>query len=174
VAGALEESQYPADRLAFEITETVFTGSLEPALEQIEALCLLGVHFSIDDFGACYSSYNVLSKLPVDTVKIGRSYIRTIDSADVGGSTLVSGIIALAHHLSLKVVAEGVETEKQLAILQGMGCDLSQGFLLHRPMPPAEAAKTLGDAVPQGLRLLGRAASKSDAHPEPDPAKLQV
>ena len=154
VADAIGAYQFPAERLEFEITESVFTENLESAVSQIEALRLLGVRFSIDDFGTGYSSLSLLGTLPVDTVKIDQAFIRILDSADPGGSTLVSGIIALAHNLRLKVVAEGVETANQLAVLRAMGCDLSQGFLLHRPMPPSDVAKALANPSPQVLRML--------------------
>jgi EAL domain-containing protein (putative c-di-GMP-specific phosphodiesterase class I) len=92
----------------------------------------MGVHFSIDDFGTGYSSLNQLRTLPVDHLKIDRSFIQDIDQLE--GNSLVRGIIALAHSLQLTVVAEGVETEAQLAALHSMGCDRNQGFHLHRPM----------------------------------------
>jgi EAL domain-containing protein (putative c-di-GMP-specific phosphodiesterase class I) len=77
-----------------------------------------------------------LRNLPVDCVKIDRSFVKDLRHAGNGCTTLVRGIIALAHSLKLKVVAEGVETDEQLAVLRTLGCDVNQGFFLHRPMSP--------------------------------------
>jgi EAL domain-containing protein (putative c-di-GMP-specific phosphodiesterase class I) len=104
----------------------------------------MGIHFSIDDFGTGYSSLNQLRTLPVDNVKIDRSFIKDIEQVE--GNSLVRGIIALAHSLQLKVVAEGVETEAQLAALRSMGCDRNQGFQLHRPMDANAMMRLLGCA----------------------------
>jgi EAL domain-containing protein (putative c-di-GMP-specific phosphodiesterase class I) len=131
----LKECGLPPSRLELEITETALMDNLEQVIEQIEALRKLGVRFAIDDFGTGYSSLSHLRSLPVDCVKIDRSFIKDLDPAADGCSTLVRGIIGLAHNLHLQVVAEGVETAQQLALLNGLGCDISQGFFLHRPMP---------------------------------------
>jgi EAL domain-containing protein (putative c-di-GMP-specific phosphodiesterase class I) len=132
IGRALDDSGFPATKLEVEVTETVLIGNLERAVDQIARLRAMGIHFSIDDFGTGYSSLNQLRTLPVDHLKIDRSFIRDIDQLE--GNSLVRGIIALAHSLQLKVVAEGVETEAQLAALCSMGCDRNQGFHLHRPM----------------------------------------
>jgi EAL domain-containing protein (putative c-di-GMP-specific phosphodiesterase class I) len=108
--------------------------NLERVIEQVEALRHLGVRFAIDDFGTGYSSLSHLQNLPVDFVKIDRSFIQDLEPGVEGSATLVRGIIALAHNLGLQVVAEGVETAPQLALLNTLGCDLIQGFFLHRPM----------------------------------------
>jgi diguanylate cyclase (GGDEF)-like protein len=132
IARALRDFGFPATKLEVEVTETVLIGNLERAVDQIAQLRTMGVHFSIDDFGTGYSSLNQLRTLPVDHLKIDRSFIQDIDQLE--GNSLVRGIIALAHSLQLTVVAEGVETEAQLAALHSMGCDRNQGFHLHRPM----------------------------------------
>jgi EAL domain-containing protein (putative c-di-GMP-specific phosphodiesterase class I) len=143
VEQALEDYQYPAEKLELEITETALMNNLDQALEQIDALRRRGVCFAIDDFGTGYSSLSQLHSLPVDSVKIDRSFIKDLETAGNGCTTMVRGIIALAHNLHLEVVAEGVETEEQLALLGTMGCDVNQGFLLHRPMPAAAVEELL-------------------------------
>jgi diguanylate cyclase (GGDEF)-like protein len=130
----LRECGLPPSRLELEITETALMDNLEGVVEQIELLRRLGVRFAIDDFGTGYSSLSHLQNLPVDIVKIDRSFIKDLQPGAVGCTTLVRGIIALAHNLGLQVVAEGVETAEQLALLNTLGCDLNQGFFLHRPM----------------------------------------
>ena len=130
----LRECGLPPSRLELEITETALMDNLDGVIEQIEPLRRLGVRFAIDDFGTGYSSLSHLQNLPVDIVKIDRSFIKDLQPGAVGCTTLVRGIIALAHNLGLQVVAEGVETAEQLALLNTLGCDLNQGFFLHRPM----------------------------------------
>ncbi len=134
VEGILREYRLPPSRLELEITETALMDNLARVVEQIESLRRLGVHFAIDDFGTGYSSLSQLQNLPVDIVKIDRSFIKDLKPGAEGCTTLVRGIIALSHNLSLRVVAEGVETAQQLALLNALGCDLNQGFFLHRPM----------------------------------------
>jgi diguanylate cyclase (GGDEF)-like protein len=130
----LRECKLPASRLELEITETALMNNLTEVIEQIELLRRLGVRFAIDDFGTGYSSLSHLQNLPVDIVKIDRSFIKDLEPGAEGCTTLVRGIIALAHNLGLQVVAEGVETAQQLALLNTLGCDIIQGFYLHRPM----------------------------------------
>jgi len=149
---ALEENDFPPNMLVIEITETVFMNNLDTALEQMAALRRRGVRFAIDDFGTGYSSLSQLRNLPVDCIKIDRSFVKDLEIEGGGSSTLVRGIVALAHSLSLEVVAEGVETEGQLSLLREMGCDTCQGFYLYRPMPAPEVEKLLtpGRAEPEG------------------------
>jgi diguanylate cyclase (GGDEF)-like protein len=130
----LLECGLPPSRLEFEITETALMDNVEHVIVQIESLRRLGVRFAIDDFGTGYSSLSHLPNLPVDCVKIDRSFIKDLEPGAHGCATLVRGIIALAHSLRLQVVAEGVETAQQLALLKTLGCDINQGFFLHRPM----------------------------------------
>ena len=143
VRAALEEFGFPAGRLEIEVTETALVNDIERALEQIVRLKGLGIKFAIDDFGTGYSSLNQLRTLPVDYVKVDRSFIKDLHQAQSDSSTLVRGIIGLAHNLQLHVVAEGVETQAQLSLLRSMGCDVSQGFFLHRPMSVDAAEKLM-------------------------------
>jgi len=147
VERVLKQNRFPAAKLELEITETALMNNLDRASEQIEALRNLGVRFSIDDFGTGYSSLNHLRTVPVDCVKIDRSFIKDLVGQGSGGTTLVRGIIGLAHNLELQVVAEGVETQEQLTLLESMGCDINQGFFLHRPMPCDAVEKLLKPAA---------------------------
>jgi diguanylate cyclase (GGDEF)-like protein len=148
----LRECGLPPSRLELEITETALMDNLDGVVEQIELLRQVGVRFAIDDFGTGYSSLSHLQNLPVDCVKIDRSFIKDLEPGAEGCTTLVRGIIALAHNLGLRVVAEGVETAQQLALLNTLGCDINQGFYLHRPMS-AEALEDLLRSKRQGAEL---------------------
>jgi EAL domain-containing protein (putative c-di-GMP-specific phosphodiesterase class I) len=132
----------PADIvMEVEITETVLQ-SIEQSAEVLRRLHDLGVRIAIDDFGTGYSSLSLLKHLPVDTLKIDRVFIGHLPE-DPDGSAITAGMIALAHRLGLRVVAEGVETEGQLAFLRQHGCDCVQGFLLGAALPPEEIERLL-------------------------------
>jgi diguanylate cyclase (GGDEF)-like protein/PAS domain S-box-containing protein len=117
-----------------EITESLLMDSIEANIEKLQALRRLGINVSIDDFGTGYSSLAYLAKLPVQTLKIDRSFVNTMND-DPNAMTLVSTIISLAHSLKLKVVAEGVETEEQAKFLRLLRCDEMQGYLISKPLP---------------------------------------
>jgi EAL domain-containing protein (putative c-di-GMP-specific phosphodiesterase class I) len=134
IRAALEDFEFPPSKLEIEVTETALVDNLDCALEQILDLRALGIRFAIDDFGTGYSSLNQLRTLPVDCVKIDRSFIKDLREASRDTTTLVRGIVGLAHNLQLEVVAEGVETQQQLSLLRALGCDTIQGFFLHRPL----------------------------------------
>ena len=110
------------------------------ALETMAQLQAMGVHIHIDDFGTGYSSLSYLKRFPLDTLKIDQSFIREITS-DPDSASITRAIIAMAHSLKLKVLAEGVETEEQLQFLRDNGCDAMQGFLYSRPIPAAEIVR---------------------------------
>jgi EAL domain-containing protein (putative c-di-GMP-specific phosphodiesterase class I) len=131
----------PAD-LELEITETALMENIEGAKMAMRTLHSAGVRFAIDDFGIGYSSLSYLNALPVDVVKIDRSFIEGMAASTQQGA-LLAGIIAMAHGMGLRVCGEGVETQAQLAALQAWGCDEVQGFLLGRPVPEAEATDAL-------------------------------
>ncbi|MCW2725026.1 MAG: hypothetical protein JWN35_1947 [Frankiales bacterium] len=118
---------------------------------RLTALRSLGVRLSLDDFGTGYSSLAMLIRLPVDGVKVDRSFVRGMAS-DPAKATLVQLIIVAAHALNLTAIAEGVETVDELTALQAMGCDAVQGYLLGRPMRPEELAAH-GEPLPA---ILGR------------------
>jgi EAL domain-containing protein (putative c-di-GMP-specific phosphodiesterase class I) len=106
-------------------------------VEQIEQIRALGVTCSIDDFGTGYCGLSYLNRLPIDALKIDRSFITELSG---GSDTIVTAVIALGHGLGLKVIAEGVETADQLAYLANRGCDEMQGYLFSRPIPAADFA----------------------------------
>jgi diguanylate cyclase (GGDEF)-like protein len=136
VRRALRETGLPAPCLELEITETNAMHNTEATLHTFAQLKALGVRISIDDFGIGYSSLGTLKRLPIDALKIDRSFIRDI-TTDPDNAAIVTAVIAMAHTLKLQVVAEGVDTEEQLAFLRGHGCDLMQGHLFG-PAAPAE------------------------------------
>jgi EAL domain-containing protein (putative c-di-GMP-specific phosphodiesterase class I) len=120
--------------LELEITESLIMEDVNHSIVSLRAIRALGITIAIDDFGTGFSSLSYLSKLPVDTLKIDRSFIvDMLSGAD--GLTLVSVIIDLAHALKLNVVAEGVETEEQLRQLQVLNCDEMQGYVFGKPVP---------------------------------------
>jgi EAL domain-containing protein (putative c-di-GMP-specific phosphodiesterase class I) len=133
VTAALREAGLPASCLKLEITESAFIGDVRAAQVTLRRLQAVGVAWSIDDFGTGYSSLSHLHQLHVDTVKIDRSFVSRM-GADEGGAEMVRAIVALAHNLAMDVVAEGVETEAQLAQLRAIGCEYTQGFHFSRPV----------------------------------------
>jgi EAL domain-containing protein (putative c-di-GMP-specific phosphodiesterase class I) len=165
----LRECELPASQLELEITETALMNNLEHVVGQIEALRRLGVRFAIDDFGTGYSSLSHLRNLPVDCVKIDRSFIKDLQSESEGSTTLVRGIIGLAHNLRLDVVAEGVETGEQLELLNMLGCDINQGFFLHRPMSRVALEALLREA-PAGTELAKKDSQRELAGLVPSPS----
>ena len=139
VADVLAETGLPATALHLEITETVLAAEAE-IFDVVTSLVDVGVHFSIDDFGTGHSSLSRLRELPVERLKIDKSFIREISE---GTAPLLSSIIALAHSLGRTVVAEGVETEEQLGFLLTNRCEEVQGYLMSRPVPPAHVVPLL-------------------------------
>jgi diguanylate cyclase (GGDEF)-like protein/PAS domain S-box-containing protein len=144
VAAVLAEWAIDPARLCLEITETAVIGDVEAALEALHELRALGVRLALDDFGTGYSALSYLRSLPVDLIKIDRSFVgRLPDSAR--DRAIVGGIISLAHALGLSVVAEGVERVEEATALTQLGCDMAQGFLFARPgETPAGAVTTEG------------------------------
>jgi len=117
-----------------EITESLIMEDVKHSIVTLQAIRAMGITVAIDDFGTGFSSLSYLAKLPVDTLKIDRSFVINM-TAGPQGLALVSTIINLAHALRLKVVAEGVETEEQLRLLRLLNCDEMQGFLFSKPVP---------------------------------------
>ena len=124
----------PDSALILEVTENALMHSLNVAVEVLGEIRTLGVRVSIDDFGSGYSSLAYLSRLPVDSLKVDRAFVRTIPKQS-NDMAIAAAIIAMAHKLGLNVVAEGVETSEQRQFLQANGCNFMQGYLFGRPMP---------------------------------------
>ena len=139
VRSALDDTGADAAGLCFEITENVLMDDAEATMGAITALKRLGVGLSIDDFGTGYSSLGYLKRFPVGAVKVDRSFIDGLGS-DPEDSAIVAAVIGLGHALGLTVIAEGVETDRQLAELAVLGCDAAQGYLFARPGPGADVA----------------------------------
>jgi len=131
----IKRSDLPPDVLELEITESTLMDHPELMIKELNKIKKMGITVAVDDFGSGYSSLNYLKKLPVDVLKIDRSFISDIES-DPNDSAIVAGIIALAKNLGMSTVAEGVETEAQRKILEQLGCDTFQGYLVSKPVPP--------------------------------------
>ncbi|HET7035583.1 MAG TPA: bifunctional diguanylate cyclase/phosphodiesterase, partial [Thermomicrobiaceae bacterium] len=134
VAEVLGETGLDPSRLVLEITETTLMEDIAATREMLIRLKDLGLCLAIDDFGTGYSSLAYLKELPVDFVKIDRSFIAGL-ARESHDAAIVAAIITVAHSLGLRVVAEGIEEPEQLALLRSLDCDLAQGFLLARPAP---------------------------------------
>jgi EAL domain-containing protein (putative c-di-GMP-specific phosphodiesterase class I) len=140
ILSALNESKLPASCLVLEITESVMMARAAESIDVLRELRSLGIHISIDDFGTGYSSLSYLKHLPADILKIDRSFIQDIPQ-DGDAVAIVKGIMALAHSLRMKVVAEGVETAAQQETMTQLGCNFLQGYLFSKPLP-AELIET--------------------------------
>lgn len=138
----LEEFELPPKYLELEVTETGLMENINATIAILNRLRCRGITISIDDFGTGYSSLNYLKSLPVDTLKIDRSFIMEIVTDDYD-KKIVKSIISLAHGMDLLVVAEGVETQEQYDLLKTISCDVIQGYLFSKPLPAVEATKLL-------------------------------
>jgi diguanylate cyclase (GGDEF)-like protein len=142
VRAALETNSLDAAYLEIELTEATLMTNAEKSVVMLEQLSQLGIVVAIDDFGTGYSSMSYLQRFPIDELKIDRSFIRDLDF-NPNDVSIVRAILSLAHELGLKVVAEGVETAEQLALLKRMGCDQYQGFLHSTAVAPSEVEALL-------------------------------
>jgi EAL domain-containing protein (putative c-di-GMP-specific phosphodiesterase class I) len=129
----LKETGLPAECLSLEVTESVVMQDVDHAIETLARLKDLGVHLAIDDFGTGYSSLSYLKRFPIDLLKIDRSFIMDIPSIP-DDIAIVSAVIAMAHQLNIKVLAEGVQSIEQRDILQTHRCDELQGYLFAKPL----------------------------------------
>ncbi|WP_053153527.1 bifunctional diguanylate cyclase/phosphodiesterase [Pseudomonas sp. P1.8] len=142
IANILKEEALPAHLLELELTEGLLLEATEDTHLQLDQLKRLGLTLAMDDFGTGYSSLSYLKKFPIDIIKIDRSFIHEIpDNQD--DMEITSAVIAMAHNLKLKVVAEGVETAEQLSFLRRHRCDVGQGYLFDRPIPGNELIEKL-------------------------------
>jgi diguanylate cyclase (GGDEF)-like protein len=142
VRGALKKYNFPAENLKLEITESAMMDNPLQAVEMLTELREMGVKLSIDDFGTGFSSMAYLKQLPVDELKIDKSFIIGLDD-DANNDAIVRSTIDLAHNLGLKVVAEGIETKTVYQLLKRYGCDMAQGYYLSHPVPAKELFKLL-------------------------------
>jgi diguanylate cyclase (GGDEF)-like protein/PAS domain S-box-containing protein len=153
VRSTLAETGVPPRRLGLEVTETAIVqggAAGERARSELQALHQDGVSIAIDDFGTGFSSLGQLRRFPIDMIKVDRSFIQGAEH-DPRDAAITANVVSLAHALGLVAMAEGIESETQLASLRELGCDLVQGFLFARAMPPAELAELLGGTA-WGLR----------------------
>ncbi len=149
VKSALEDSNLPPQALIVELTENMIMDNAETNVVKLQRLKALGVQISIDDFGTGYSSLSYLQRFPLDQLKIDRSFIREIEEVDTH-TPIVKAVISLAHDLGLTVVAEGVETDMQLAHIRALECEEFQGYLCSKPVSEADMLELLkgeGQAV---------------------------
>jgi len=138
----LTENDYPPELLDIEITESTAMQNADVSLAVMKRLRQMGVRISIDDFGTGYSSLSYLKRFPIDTVKIDQNFVRDLSDASNDGA-IITAVISMARALNLRVVAEGVETEAQLAFLRRENCEVVQGFLHSKPVSAAEFETSL-------------------------------
>jgi EAL domain-containing protein (putative c-di-GMP-specific phosphodiesterase class I) len=136
------ECNLSLQHLILELTESVVMEDYRPVVHQMTLLRKHGAHIAMDDFGTGYSSLSYIHQIPIDLLKIDRSFIERVADPE-GTRPIVEAVIAMAKHLGLHVVAEGVETEEQQNILHQAGCQSFQGFLFAHPLPPDEAETCL-------------------------------
>ena len=144
----LGKLQLPANSIVIEITESVLMDGVEKVIERLRQYRSMGLQVSLDDFGTGYASLSHLKRFEIDFVKIDQSFIATLED-DAGDLALCDAIIVMAHKLGLKVVAEGVETAVQRALLVDAGCDYAQGFIFAHPMPASEFESMAKAAIPK-------------------------
>lgn len=134
VVEVLRVHDFPPELLEIEITESVIMSKRTGAMEFLHRVADVGIAVAVDDFGTGYSNLANLKQFHVDKLKIDQSFIRDLEHNQISRQ-IVQAVISMAHNMELNVLAEGVETEGQLALLREMGCDYGQGFLLSRPVP---------------------------------------
>ena len=151
VSRILQETGLDPASFEMELTESMVMHNVEAAIATLQGLKSLGIALSVDDFGTGYSSLSYLKDLPIDALKIDRSFVRDIGSgSEAEDGILAAAIISLGHALHLKVIAEGVETDAQVHFLKRHGCDQVQGFLYGEPIAPQQFAQLLGRAQRKG------------------------
>ncbi len=136
VNALLEQYQYPAELLEFEVTESLLMSDIEETIKKLNAFADLGIKIAIDDFGTGYSSLAYLKRFPVSKLKIDKAFIDEITHNDSSDPAIVQATIQMTKALGITTIAEGVEDQEQLEILDSMGCDEIQGYFFSRPLPP--------------------------------------
>jgi EAL domain-containing protein (putative c-di-GMP-specific phosphodiesterase class I) len=147
VRAILKDTRLEARYLELELTESVLMQDVESTSYVLKELKNMGVKLAIDDFGTGHSSLSYLRRFPIDTLKIDQSFVHDI-STDPNDATIVNAVIGMGKNLKQRVVAEGVETQEQLAFLQARHCDEGQGYLFSRPIVAEEFAKLLAIGIP--------------------------
>jgi EAL domain-containing protein (putative c-di-GMP-specific phosphodiesterase class I) len=150
VFAALRETGLDPKSLELELTESVLMKRAESAASVLRTLRARGVQLAVDDFGTGYSSLSYLRKFPIDALKIDQSFVRQI-TATPGDTAIVAAIISMGRSLRLRVVAEGVETQPELAFLQSHQCDEAQGYYFSRPVLPQQFAKLLETGISEAV-----------------------
>ena len=139
VLGVIEKTGANPKRLKLELTESLMLDNIEDIIDKMSQLKKVGIGFSLDDFGTGYSSLSYLKRLPIEQLKIDRSFVRDL-LTDPNDKAIVRTIVALAQSMDLTVIAEGVETQAQREHLAELGCTQYQGYLFGRPGKPEELA----------------------------------
>ncbi len=152
VRGALDAAGVDPAHLTLELTESAVIENAKENIETLTTIHSLGVRLSLDDFGTGYSSLSYLERLPIDELKIDRSFVAKID-AEGDDAPIVSAVIAMARRLGLQVVAEGVENEAQRNYLKRHRCDLYQGYLFAKPLPPEDFAERARSAAAEASEV---------------------
>jgi EAL domain-containing protein (putative c-di-GMP-specific phosphodiesterase class I) len=147
---ALDDSGLPASLLEVELTEGAIMNDVDQNITRLNQLRDMGVAIAVDDFGTGYSSLSYLKRFPINTLKIDRSFITTIDS-DPDDAAIVEAIIALASKLKLTVIAEGVETSEQLETLNRFHCDVIQGYYFGKPVPAEQITTVMQQPLNKAL-----------------------
>ncbi|HCW91793.1 MAG TPA: hypothetical protein DHU56_17350, partial [Marinobacter sp.] len=142
VVQLLKETGLNREHLELELTESMLMEDVDAAIATMRWLKDYGVSIALDDFGTGYSGLSYLKRFPIDTLKIDQSFVREINS-DPASAAIADAIIAMAHHLGLDVITEGVETPEQRQLLREIGCRLMQGYLFARPVPAEDLTKLL-------------------------------
>ena len=155
VAGALSASRLPGRRLEIEVVESLLLNRSDGILDQLRGLKALGVSIDMDDFGTGYSSLGYLWRFPFDKLKIDQSFMAAFEQGEANVPQILETIVSLAHHMGMKVTAEGIETRAQAEFLEACGCDQLQGFFFGRPMPADRVAAEI-------LTSLGKRATEHD------------
>lgn len=148
ITDIITSSGLPANRLTFEITESMFMNDMDATIIWIESIRDFGISFSVDDFGTGYSSLSYLKRLPVDILKIDRAFVKDV-LINPEDASLVETIIAIGNNLNLKIVAEGAEEKEQIEYLAKVHCDYIQGYYFSKPVPADEFATLIENWVPQ-------------------------
>jgi EAL domain-containing protein (putative c-di-GMP-specific phosphodiesterase class I) len=143
----LLEHELPPQRIALEITETTMISTMSTARRVLDALSGIGISLAVDDFGTGFSSLSYLSQLPVDAIKIDRSFIEQLTSDEAAGRAITDAIIRIGKALSMTVIAEGVSDPTQLKIVRGLGCRAIQGYLISEPVGSDQAGLLLENSL---------------------------